>query len=101
VRPGDALGTVGTTGNASPQTPHLHYAIARIPDSARWWAGTPVNPYPLLTGKATIEEGGAVPATQAAAPDSARRAPGRARTPEPTTPAARAREAREASRRGG
>ena len=42
------IGYVGTTGNAPPGTPHLHFVIARGRPSASWWRGTPVNPYPLL-----------------------------------------------------
>jgi murein DD-endopeptidase MepM/ murein hydrolase activator NlpD len=44
------IGFVGTTGNAPPNTPHLHFAIARGRPSVSWWRGTPVNPYPLLAG---------------------------------------------------
>lgn len=47
---GDTLGTVGTTGNAPPNTPHLHFAINRLGDPRRWWDGTAINPYPLLVG---------------------------------------------------
>lgn len=45
---GQTIGTVGTTGNAPPNLPHLHFAIARPRDIARWWTGTPVDPRPLL-----------------------------------------------------
>jgi murein DD-endopeptidase MepM/ murein hydrolase activator NlpD len=49
VRQGQVIGYVGSTGNASLDTPHLHFAVARSADPARWWgSGTPVNPYPLL-----------------------------------------------------
>ena len=49
VRQGDTIGFVGTTGNAPPSTPHLHFAIARADASLRWWAGTPIDPRPFLT----------------------------------------------------
>ena len=43
------IGYVGSTGNASAETPHLHFAVARSADPGRWWgSGTPVNPYLLL-----------------------------------------------------
>jgi murein DD-endopeptidase MepM/ murein hydrolase activator NlpD len=48
VARGDTLGFVGTTGNAPPDTPHLHFAINRLDDPRRWWDGTPINPRPLL-----------------------------------------------------
>ena len=45
---GQTIGFVGTTGNAPPNLPHLHFAIARSADITRWWQGVAVNPYPLL-----------------------------------------------------
>jgi murein DD-endopeptidase MepM/ murein hydrolase activator NlpD len=48
LRRGQQLGIVGTTGNAAPIVPHLHFAIARSSDVSQWWKGVPVNPYPLL-----------------------------------------------------
>lgn len=47
---GQVLGTVGSTGNASPDGPHLHFAINRMEEDEDWWEGRPVNPYPLLAG---------------------------------------------------
>jgi murein DD-endopeptidase MepM/ murein hydrolase activator NlpD len=48
VRAGDVLGYVGTTGNAPPDAPHLHFAIFRLGPERAWWRGTPINPYPIL-----------------------------------------------------
>ncbi|MEO5818530.1 MAG: M23 family metallopeptidase [Gemmatimonadaceae bacterium] len=48
LRRGQQIGVVGTTGNAPPGTPHLHFAIARSADVKQWWKGAPVNPFPLL-----------------------------------------------------
>lgn len=45
---GQVIGYVGTTGNAPPNTPHLHFGILRGNPAASWSAGTPVNPYLLL-----------------------------------------------------
>jgi len=47
---GDPIGNVGSTGDASPSAPHLHFAINRMEPGQRWWQGTPINPYPLLAG---------------------------------------------------
>jgi len=48
VRQGEVIGYVGTSGNAPPNTPHLHFAIFRLGPEKRWWQGTAINPYPLL-----------------------------------------------------
>lgn len=48
VRPGDVLGYVGTSGNASPNEPHLHYQVLRYRGNGRWWDGEPVNPHRAL-----------------------------------------------------
>jgi len=47
VRRGQVLGYVGTTGNAPPNSPHLHFAIARVEKKDEWWGGTPIDPYPI------------------------------------------------------
>ncbi len=48
---GAPVGFVGHTGNASPDGPHLHFAINRMAPGEKWYQGTPINPYPLLAGK--------------------------------------------------
>ncbi|MFL5559894.1 MAG: M23 family metallopeptidase, partial [Gemmatimonadaceae bacterium] len=48
VRQGQVIGYVGTTGNAPPNLPHLHFALARVSDIRDWWKGRPINPFPLL-----------------------------------------------------
>jgi murein DD-endopeptidase MepM/ murein hydrolase activator NlpD len=48
VSAGEVIGYVGTTGNADPNTPHLHLAFFRLGPEKHWWQGTPVNPYPVL-----------------------------------------------------
>jgi peptidoglycan LD-endopeptidase LytH len=45
---GALLGYVGTTGNAPPGAPHLHFQILTYAGDGRWWEGTPVNPFPFL-----------------------------------------------------
>ena len=48
LRRGQVIGYVGTTGNAPPNVPHLHFAIARSSNVSRWWEGVPVDPLPVL-----------------------------------------------------
>ena len=50
----DLLGYVGTTGNAPPGAPHLHFAVFRLGPERQWWKGAPLNPYPALTGAARL-----------------------------------------------
>lgn len=50
LKRGELVGYVGSTGNASPDAPHLHFAIFELGPEKRWWEGRPINPYPLLRG---------------------------------------------------
>lgn len=52
VKTGDVIATVGSTGSASAEAPHLHFEIKRMAPGEGWWQGREVNPYPLLAGKA-------------------------------------------------
>ncbi|HEY5609650.1 MAG TPA: M23 family metallopeptidase [Thermoanaerobaculia bacterium] len=45
---GEVIGFVGTTGNAPPNAPHLHFAIEKLLVPGQWWKSEPVNPYPRL-----------------------------------------------------
>jgi peptidoglycan LD-endopeptidase LytH len=45
VRQGQRIGYVGTTGNAPPQTPHLHFAIFKLGPDRHWWEGVAINPF--------------------------------------------------------
>lgn len=45
LRKGQVIGYVGSTGNASPDAPHLHFAIFRLGPEKQWWRGTPINPF--------------------------------------------------------
>jgi murein DD-endopeptidase MepM/ murein hydrolase activator NlpD len=45
VKRGQTIGYVGTSGNAPPDTPHLHFAVYALTEDKRWWEGAPVDPY--------------------------------------------------------
>jgi len=49
IRRGDVIGYVGSTGNADPSAPHLHFAIFELGPERQWWKGTAINPYPVFT----------------------------------------------------
>jgi murein DD-endopeptidase MepM/ murein hydrolase activator NlpD len=52
VRQGEVIGAVGSTGDASPDAPHLHFEIMQTTPQAKWYEpAVDVDPYPLLTGK--------------------------------------------------
>jgi murein DD-endopeptidase MepM/ murein hydrolase activator NlpD len=48
VRQGEVIGYVGTSGNAPPNTPHLHFAIFKLGSEKHWWQGMAIHPYPVL-----------------------------------------------------
>ncbi len=48
IKRGDVIGYVGSTGDASPDAPHLHFAIFALGPEKQWWKGTAIDPYPLL-----------------------------------------------------
>jgi peptidoglycan LD-endopeptidase LytH len=51
LRKGDVLGYVGSTGDASYNAPHLHFAVFLLGPDKKWWEGTAVDPLPLLKEK--------------------------------------------------
>lgn len=53
MKRGETIGYVGSTGNASAEAPHLHFAIFELGPEKQWWKGTPINPYPLLVRAAS------------------------------------------------
>lgn len=51
VTRGAVIGAVGSTGNADPASPHLHFAVHAMAPDEPWYRGRPVNPYPLLAAR--------------------------------------------------
>ena len=51
VAKGELIGYVGTTGNAPPNAPHLHFQVLRVHGGRRWWEGAPIDARPyFVTG---------------------------------------------------
>ena len=48
LRRGQKIATVGSTGNADPAGPHLHFAVQEMAPGEPWYKGRAINPYPLL-----------------------------------------------------
>lgn len=91
VQRGDTLGFVGTTGNAPPNVPHLHFQVARLGADRRWWTGTPIDPLPYLRAAAGAPPRAVAarraPATPTSASSPAARvAATRGAIPRPTVP---------------
>lgn len=51
VKQGEIIGFVGSTGNANPLAPHLHFQVMRNDNLNDWWKGTPINPFPVFRPK--------------------------------------------------
>jgi murein DD-endopeptidase MepM/ murein hydrolase activator NlpD len=48
VRRGQVIGYVGSSSNAPPHAPHVHFGIFRLTSERQWWKGEPINPYPIF-----------------------------------------------------
>ena len=54
IKRGEVIGYVGSTGNASPEAPHLHFEIHVLGPEKQWWKGDSINPYPVLKGQQAL-----------------------------------------------
>ncbi|MBS1953165.1 MAG: M23 family metallopeptidase [Cyanobacteria bacterium SZAS-4] len=48
VKKGEVIGYVGTSGNAPPNTPHLHFSIGLGDATKKWWVTSSVDPYEVF-----------------------------------------------------
>jgi peptidoglycan LD-endopeptidase LytH len=48
VSRGQVIGYVGTSGNAPPDTPHLHFAVNQLNADRHWWQGRALDPYEVF-----------------------------------------------------
>lgn len=51
VSRGEVIGYVGTSGNAPPNTPHLHFAVFELDADKHWWEGRAIDPYEVFTAR--------------------------------------------------
>jgi murein DD-endopeptidase MepM/ murein hydrolase activator NlpD len=56
VAKGSLIGYVGTTGNASPSAPHLHFQVMKRGTGA-WWDGPTINPFAFFAADAAPAKG--------------------------------------------
>lgn len=83
VHRGQVIGRVGSTGNASPDAPHLHFEILRLGPQKQWWKGDALNPHSVLA----VTRGGAAPLrNEPAQPQPHDRPIDAPSTPAPTPP---------------
>lgn len=47
VKRGQVIGFVGTSGNAPPNTPHLHLSISILTPEKKWWQAHAIDPYEI------------------------------------------------------
>lgn len=51
VKRGQVIGFVGTSGNAPPNTPHLHLSISIQTPEKKWWQARAIDPYEVYKSK--------------------------------------------------
>jgi len=45
VSRGQVIGYVGTSGDAPPNSPHLHFSFSKLRTPGVWWPGASIDPY--------------------------------------------------------
>lgn len=48
VKRGQIIGFVGTSGNAPPNTPHLHFSISILTNEKKWWQARALDPFEVF-----------------------------------------------------
>jgi murein DD-endopeptidase MepM/ murein hydrolase activator NlpD len=61
LRKGETLGYVGSSGNASWRTPHLHFAVVKMGPEKAWGRGTALNPFALWVARSDAEPAARLP----------------------------------------
>jgi murein DD-endopeptidase MepM/ murein hydrolase activator NlpD len=51
VSQGEVIGYVGSTGNAAPDSPHLHFGVTELNADRKWWQGRALDPYQVFKEK--------------------------------------------------
>jgi len=50
IKKGQVIGYVGSSGNAPPDAPHLHFSISKLTKPNGWSTGIPIDPYEVFRG---------------------------------------------------
>lgn len=51
IKRGDIIGYVGTSGNAPPNSPHLHFSVSILTPEKKWWKARALDAYEVYKPK--------------------------------------------------